>query len=304
VSKKHPKILVIVGPTASGKSDLAVKLAREFNGEVVSADSRQVYTGLDIGTGKVTESEMAGITHHMLSVVSPTEIFSVSAYRDMAEKHITDIIARGKLPIICGGTGFYIQALVDGINLPHVPPDEALRATLKPLSTNALYEKLLLLDPDFASIVDRHNPHRLIRAIEIATSLGSVPPLEKNEHYDPLFIGISVDLYTLRERIHLRLLTRLDEGMITEAKTLYESGLSFPRMEALGLEYRYLARYLQGTITKEEMEIQLENEIFHYAKRQLTWFKRDPRIRWFSRDDLSEINAAVETHLNNERRTL
>jgi len=298
VNSQNPKIVVVVGPTSSGKSDLAVFLAQKFDGEVISADSRQVYKGLDIGTGKVTTEEMGGIKHHMLSVAPPETIFTASEYCDMAKTCVEDILARGKLPIICGGTGFYIRAFVDGLILPDVPPNPELRESLAPFSTSALYEKLLDLDPDFASIVDKQNPHRLIRAIEIATKLGHVPLLQKNSHYDPCLIGISTDLYTLRERIHARLLARLDVGMIDEAQTLQDAGLSFERMESLGLEYRYLARLLEGKLTREEMLTQLENEIFHYAKRQLTWFKRDGRIHWFEKNDTVAIEETVRTHLS------
>jgi tRNA dimethylallyltransferase len=295
--EEKPKILVVVGPTATGKSDLAVQLAKTFNGEVVSADSRQVYAGLDIGTGKVTAKEMAGIPHHMLSVVPPETIYSVSEYRDAAEKAITEILARGKLPIVCGGTGFYIQALVDGIQLPDVPPNPELRESLASFTTPALFEKLLLLDPDFASIVDKHNPHRLIRAIEIASVLGRVPALLRNPLYDPCFIGITCDLYTLRDRIHARLLARIDAGMVAEAMRLHDGGLTYERMELLGLEYRYLARHLKGNLSLDEMTLELEGEIMQYAKRQLTWFKRDDRIRWFEKENISAIEAAIRAHL-------
>ncbi len=295
--EQKPKILVVVGPTASGKSDLAVQLAEKFNGEVVSADSRQVYRGLDIGTGKITEAEMRTIPHHLLSVTPPETIFTVSEYCDMANVAIGEILARGKLPIVCGGTGFYIQALVDGIILPDVPPNTELRETLSPFSADALYEKLLVLDPDFASIVDKQNPHRLIRAIEIASALGRVPLLVTNPKYNPCFIGITTDLYTLRDRIHARLIARINMGMITEARLLHEGGLAYLRMESLGLEYRYLARHLQGVLTEEEMSRQLEGEIMQYAKRQLTWFKRDDRIRWFEKGQTTQIEELVQEHL-------
>lgn len=298
VMEQKPKIIVIVGPTASGKSDLAVRMAEQFNGEVVSSDSRQVYSGLDIGTGKITTPEMHGIPHHLLSIVPPDTIFTVSEYCEMASTAIRGILARGKLPIVCGGTGFYIQALVDGIQLPDVPPNSELRKSLTSFTTNALFEKLLLLDPDFASIVDKQNPHRLIRAIEIASALGRIPKLTKNSPYDPYFIGITTDLYTLRDRVHARLITRLDAGMVDEARTLHENGLSYERMETLGLEYRYLARYLKGEISLEQMTRELEGEIMHYAKRQITWFKRDDRIRWFEKDDVAQIENVVRNFLS------
>lgn len=293
-----PKIVVIVGPTASGKSDLAVLMGRKFSGEVVSADSRQVYRGLNIGTGKITPDEMLGIPHHLLDVASAEDVFTVSDYKQLAQVAISEIIERNNLPIICGGTGFYIQALVDGIELPNVPPNERLRESLEPFSASALYEKLKELDSEFADIVDRNNPHRLIRAIEIATALGHVPKITSDPPYDACFVGISTDLYTLRERIHTRLLSRIESGMIDEVKMLHEGGLSFKRMDSLGLEYRYVARHLEGKLDLEEMLTQLENEIFQYAKRQLTWFKRDGRISWFEKDDSRGISEYAEKHLN------
>ncbi len=298
VTKILPKIVVVVGPTASGKSDLAVLIAQKFGGEIVSADSRQVYAGLDIGTGKITEEETMGVKHHMLSVVHPKAIFTVSEYQAMAKQRVDDILLRGILPIVCGGTGFYIQALVDGIQLPDVPPNTELRSSLQAFSASALYEKLVLLDPDFASIVDKQNPHRLIRAIEIATALGNVPPLLHKPLYDPCFIGITTDLYTLRDRIHARLLLRMESGMLDEGRRLHGEGLPYERMEALGLEYRYLTRHMKGEISFDEMLKELENEIFHYAKRQLTWFKRDNRIHWFDKDDLEQIFALTKEHLS------
>ncbi len=295
--EQKPKILVVVGPTASGKSDLAVLLAQKCGGEVVSADSRQVYKGLDIGTGKITTEEMRGIPHHLLSVAPPETIFTVSDYCREASIAISEILERKKPPIICGGTGFYIQALVDGIQLPDVPPNKELRDALAAFTVSALFEKLLVLDPDFASIVDKQNPHRLIRAIEIATALGRVPALLQHSAYDPCFIGITCDLYTLRDRIHTRLIARIDAGMLSEARTLHEQGLSYERMETLGLEYRYLARHLEGKLDLDTMTRELEGEIFHYAKRQLTWFKRDDRIHWFEKEDLSGIEDVAQRHL-------
>lgn len=278
-----PKIIVILGPTATGKSDLAVKLARKLNGEVISADSRQVYKGLDIGTGKVTEAEMSGIPHHLLDVADSRRQFSVTRYVRLAEKAIKQIHAHGKLPIICGGTGFYIQALVDGITIPEVPPNAKLRAELEKLSTKEMFARLEKLDPVRASTIDIHNPRRLVRAIEIATTLGKVPVIDtKSNHskYDATFIGLNISYDELKVRIMTRLLKRLDAGMLDEARKLHEDGLSWKRMEDLGLEYRYMSRHLQGKISMPEMIEQLHTEICHYAKRQMTWFKRDRRVRW------------------------
>ncbi len=283
--KKKPKLIAIVGPTASGKSDLAVMLARQFNGEVISADSRQVYRGLDIGTGKITKREMKGAPHHLLDVASPKKIFSVAQYKRKADKIITDIVKRGKLPILVGGTGFYIQAVTEGLVLPEVKPNPSLRAKLTNMSPSELFLILKKKDPKRAQTIDSKNPHRLIRAIEIAEALGKVPVLNKKTPYDTLFIGIDLPRPLLRERIGKRLTKRMKAGMLKEARKLHIEGLSFRRMEELGLEYRFLARYLQKKITKKVMLLELEKEIFSYAKRQMTWFKRNKAIHWISLTD-------------------
>lgn len=280
---KKDKIIVIVGPTASGKSDLAVEIARQTNGEVVSADSRQVYRGLNIGTGKITKREMRGVPHHLLDVCSPKKIFTVAEYQKLATKAIDDILSRGKLPIICGGTGFYIQAVVDGIVLPEVAPNAELRAKLEKKSLTDLIKILTKLDPVRAKQIDQKNPRRLIRAIEIATKIGKVPKIKTSAKYDPTFIGIKIEEVELKKRISDRLARRIKQGMINEAKKLHDNGLSWKRMEELGLEYRFLAEHLQGKISRDEMIEQLENAIWQYAKRQMTWFKRDKRIKWNSK---------------------
>lgn len=284
---KPPKIVVVLGPTASGKSDLAVTLARKFNGEVISADSRQVYKGLDIGTGKITEKEMRGVPHYLLDVANPKRQFSVVEYQELGRKAIADILSRGKLPIICGGTGFYIDALVHDYALPSVLPNVKLRAKLEKLSTDALFGKLKKLDPRRAKGIDPHNRRRLVRALEITLSTGKPNPTaaqaqQKKTRYDALKMGISFPNETLRARIEKRLLARIAQGMIREARRLHASGLSWKRMEDLGLEYRYLSRYLRGLISKEELAQKLSTEIWHYAKRQMTWFKRDKDIQWIT----------------------
>jgi len=295
--EQKQKVLVIVGPTASGKSDLAVFLAKQFDGEVVSADSRQVYRGLDIGTGKITKREMQGVPHHLLDVASAKRSYTVAHYKRDGAKAIDDILRRGKIPIICGGTGFYIQALVDDLLLPDVKPNIKLRKQLEELSCEELFMRLKRLDKARAKTIDAKNPYRLIRAIEIAEALGKVPPFKKNTPYNPLIIGIEVSKETLEERIHLRLMKRLKRGMLAEIKTLHENGLSWKRMEELGLEYRYTAQYLQGKFTKKEFQETLEQEIKKYAKRQMTWFKKDKRINWIPFDKQNEALALTKNFL-------
>jgi len=299
--KIQTPLLIILGPTASGKSDVAVKLAKQLNGEVVSADSRQVYRGLDIGTGKITKKEMKGVQHHLLDVAdlsantSSRNQFSVVKYVELAKQAIENIAAKGKLPIICGGTGFYIQALVDGIILPDVPANNELRKKLSKKSVPELLAQLKKLDPKRYNTIERKNIRRIIRAIEIATVLGKVPALKKQRNnYLPIFIGMNVPPAELRKRIHARLLKRIKAGMVGEAKRLHAKkprgqNISWKRMNELGLEYRHLALHLQGKLTREEMITKLETEIWHYAKRQLTWFRRDKRIHWFSPKDVDRM---------------
>ena len=276
---KKPKILVICGPTATGKSDLAVELAIERNGEIISADSRQVYKGLDIGSGKITKKEMKGIPHYLLDVISPKKVFSVNNYQRLATEKIEDILSRGKLPIICGGTGFYIESIVDGIVLPEVKPNKELRKKLEEESVENLFKKLKKLDGKRAKEIDKHNKVRLIRAIEIAEELGKVPKVKRIQKYNAEIIGLDTDDENLKDRINRRLIKRVP-GIIKEIKKLRENGLSWKRLESFGLEYRYGALYLQNKISKKEMIEKLNIEIWHYAKRQRTWFKRDKRIEW------------------------
>ncbi len=289
------KLLAILGQTATGKSDLAVQLAKKYNGEVISADSRQVYIGLNIGTGKITKKEMQGVAHHMLDVVSPKRVFSVSEWKEEANKIILDILSRGKLPIICGGTGFYIQSLLENLVLPEVPPNKELRKKLETKDAEELFEILQKIDPERSKTIDAHNPVRLIRAIEIAKTIGKVPKLQKqNNPYEILQIGLVLPDDELKSRIHIRLLSRMKAGMLREAKNLHKKGLSWKRMRELGLEYRYLADLAQGYISKSEFLKTLESEICSYAWRQMTWFKRDRNIKWFKPTDIKKIDSVVE----------
>jgi tRNA dimethylallyltransferase len=276
-----PLVIVILGPTATGKSDLAVTLAKSLNGEVVSADSRQVYRGLTLGTGKITKKEMKGVPHHLLDVANPKKQFTVSDFVKKGERAITSILKRGKLPIICGGTGFYISALLGEVSMPEVSPNKQLRKKLSKLSKAELFALLKKKDPRRALTIDKDNPVRLVRAIEIADALGSVPPSRaRSANYAVIKIGLDFPDTVLKERIAKRLEARMKKGMLKEAERLHDDGLSFKRMEELGLEYRYLARLLQKKITKQQFTKELQNEIWHYVKRQRTWFKRDKTISW------------------------
>lgn len=296
--KKLPKVIVVCGPTATGKSDLAIALAKKFDGEVVSADSRQVYKGLDIGSGKVTQEEMQGVPHHLLDVCDPKKVYNVEKFKEDAKKAVDGILSRGKLPIVCGGTGFYIDALIYDESFPAVRPDPKLRARLSQKSAEALMKEIRKLDPRRAKELDPHNKVRTIRAIEVARALGSVPPTKRAKRYETLWIGLTTDRETLRTRIHTRLVKRMKRGMLDEAKRLRAKGLSWKRFHALGLEYRYLALLLQKKLSEEEMLTLLENEIVHFAKRQMTWFKRNKGIKWFSPSQTKEISVATKKFLS------
>jgi len=279
--EKKKKIIVIVGPTASGKSDLAVKLAKRFNGEIISADSRQVYKGMDIGTGKITKKEMKGVKHYLLDVASPKRRFTVFQYQKLALRAIEKILKKGKIPIICGGTGFYIQALIDGILLPNVPPDWELRKRLEKKSAAQLYKILKKLDPQRAKTIEKKNPRRLIRAIEIAKRVGRVPPLKKQPlSYPVLMLGIKKTKEELKKLIKKRLLKRFKKGMVDEVKKLRKQGVSWKRLEEFGLEYRWIAYFLQNKIDFSEMVEKLQKDIEDFARRQMVWWKKDKRVFW------------------------
>lgn len=292
------KIIAIVGPTASGKSALAVEIAKKFNGEIISADSRQVYIDLDIGTGKITKKEMRGIPHHLLNVASPRTVFTVQKFKKLAKKKIVEIASRGKLPILCGGTGFYIDALLKNISYPEARANITLRKRLSKMDVTKLFAMLQKKDPRRADTIDPKNRHRLIRAIEIAFAFGTVPPLAHTESpYTALTVGITLPVGILRKKIHERLTLRVKRGLIAEAIKLRKNGLSLARMKSLGLEYHYLALYLEKKLTKDEMIQKLETEIWHYARRQMTWFKRDKNILWFNPKGKSKIEKVIKDFL-------
>jgi tRNA dimethylallyltransferase len=276
------KLLVIVGTNASGKSDLGIRLAHHFGGEVVSADSRQVYRGLDLGSGKVTAAQAGTVKHHLIDVADVREYYSLAQYQHTAYQAIDAISAAGKLPLLVGGTGLYISAVVEGYELVDVPPNTPLRTELESLPLGDLVERLEKADPEAARRIDRNNPRRLIRAIEIAAAGHSSSSVRKSSpRYDCLQLGLTWPRELLEQRIEKRLRDRLAQGMIDEVAGLRANGVSDLRLEKLGLEYRYITRYLRGELgTLEDLRLQLGIAIHQFAKDQLTWFKRDDRILW------------------------
>jgi tRNA dimethylallyltransferase len=276
----HHKLLVIVGPTATGKTKLAVKLSAQVNGEIVSADSRQVYRGMDVGTGKDLK-EYNTIPYHLIDVVSPKTEFNLAKYMKLAKRAIADIQARGKLPILVGGTGLYAQALVEGYALSGVGPDKKLRANLEKKSVAELQSQLKKLDPNFSAEVK--NKRYLVRYIELLkqTKKPLAQVLQKQgSGYDVLILGLSLPREELNKRIDKRLWQRIArEGMIAEVENLRAQGVSWKRLESFGLEYKFVSQYLQGKLPKDEMIEKLAIAIHQFAKRQMTWLRRWERER-------------------------
>ncbi|MBX4191582.1 MAG: tRNA (adenosine(37)-N6)-dimethylallyltransferase MiaA [Candidatus Doudnabacteria bacterium] len=286
------KLIVILGPTSSGKSSLAINLARKFSGEIISADSRQVYKGMNIGTGKVTKAEQKAVPHYLLDVANPKKQFSVAEYKPLVYEALKKIRSKGKLPFLVGGTPFWIYAVIDDLQIPEVAPNPKLRKQLEKKSTSQLFAMLNKLDPRRAKNIDKNNPRRLIRAIEIIKTTGApVPSLlspHKRESRDVLIIGIKKDQNKLYKLIDERLEARLKQGMVAEVKKLLKQKISHKRLLEMGLEYRFISLYLQGHLTYEEMVEQLKNAIHKFSKRQMTWFKSDKRIKWVTNKKQTE----------------
>lgn len=314
MSKTAEKILVIVGQTASGKSDLALRLAKFAQGkpfknkgvlgaEIISADSRQVYRGMDIGTGKVSKKEQKIIPHHLIDVASPKKQFTADDFKKSGQKAIEEIMAKNKIPIIVGGTGFYIDVLIGRISVAEVPPNKKLRLKIEKQSTEQLLKKLQKLDPERARTIDSKNKRRLIRALEIVLTTGkqAAKPI-LNVKYKVLWLGLKPK--DLEKRIELRLNKRLKQGMIREVEGLREQGVSWKRLDDLGLEYRWTSRWLKNNpqpaidnsqFKKSEEYLNLLRDIIKYSKRQTTWFKRNKEIHWVK--NLKEAEKLTQSFL-------
>ena len=292
-----PKLIVIEGTNASGKSSLGVELASRFNGEIVSADSRQVYERLDLGSGKITPEEMKGVPHHLLNVRKPGEFFSMADFQRLAFEAVDDILSRGKVPFLVGGTGLYVDAVADGYELSDRAPDHSLRAHLETFETPALYDMLKEKLPD--TDIDPRNRHRVMRALE-RLAADDWHPAGKKPRYTLLKLGVTWPREVLKQRIDVRLEKRLAEGMVDEVKALLDEGISEEFLVKLGLEYKYLTWYLTGKIGYEQMTEELGNAIKKFAKRQMTWFRRDPRIRWLdmSADPVNEAAGLIQDFLD------
>jgi tRNA dimethylallyltransferase len=299
--EEKPKVLVILGSTSSGKTALAVQLAAIFNGEIISADSRQVYRGLDIGTGKdLAEYKFDGqnIKYHLIDVVEPKDNFDLAQYQALARIAIVDVLRRQKLPIIVGGSGLYLQAVIDNFKLAVTSPDLFARTKLEKLAAPQLLARLAKIKPDFAARLnnsDSHNPRRLVRYLEIAQAGGAID-LRQESPYDFLVLGLNASDQLLRSKINYRLLVMLEkEGLIKEVHDLHQNGLSWERLESYGLEYRFVAQHLQGQLSYAEMIEKLGIAIYRFSKRQKTWFKRwakqGRKIVWLK--NLSKANREI-----------
>jgi tRNA dimethylallyltransferase len=315
--KSKPRVIAIVGPTASGKTALGIWLAKHIQkgscgAEIISADSRQVYKGLDIGTGKVTKKEMAGVPHHLLDIASPKRQLSADDFVKKGTLAIAKIVRNHHIPIVVGGTGYYADTLLGRMTLPQVPPNPTLRTKLEKKSAEELFALLKKKDPRRAATIEPHHKRRLVRALEIAAALGK--NLSKAEAmrgvsqtkqpYEVLWLGLNPSQATLQKKISNRLHARMKLGMIREAKQLHAKGLSYKRMEELGLEYRSMARLLQNRRAPSASKSaegallqELERAIFNYAKRQNRWFKRNPSIVWIKNPPASRAGKTETLQL-------
>jgi len=295
-------LIVVEGTNASGKSALGVRLAKALDGEIVSADSRQVFRGLDLGSGKITESEMDGVRHHLLDVAEPGDFFSMADFQRLAYAAIEEISDRGKQPFLVGGTGLYVDSVADGYCLSDKTPDFAYRAELEKKTTPELYDMLTALLPGYA--VDRNNRNRVMRVLEKHHD-GDLERPGKQPRYRVLRLGVTWDRETLKKRIDERLERRLAQGMVEEVRGLMDAGVDPQFLEGLGLEYRYLKRYLTGEMEYETMKTELALAIKRFARRQMTWFRRHPDVVWLDMtgDPYAQAMRAIEDFKRSGRET-
>ena len=316
INRKIP-VIAVAGPTASGKSALALRLCRDYNGELISCDSMQIYKGMDIGTAKPSLEERKEIPHHLIDICEPNEDFSAAAFAELAAKAIADVRARGKMPILCGGTGLYLDSLLNGVDFGEMDSDPDYRAELFAFAekegAEALHERLKQLDPQAAEAIHPNNVKRVVRALEICRFSGMTKTewdqkaVQKESPYAACILALD---YKCRENLYARIHMRVDEmfemGLEQEARSLLEAGHLSPDTTAGGaIGYKELLGYLRGEMTKEEASDAIKTATRHYAKRQLTWFRRNPNIHWLYPDDdryedmeqvVSAARAIIDIH--------
>jgi tRNA dimethylallyltransferase len=296
------KLVVLIGPTAVGKTKMSIELAKRLNGEIISGDSMQIYKGMDIGTAKIKPEEMEGIPHHLIDIKEPEESFSVAEFQQKVRPLITEITKRGKLPMIVGGTGLYIQSVIYDYQFSEAPSDESYRYSLEQFAAkhgvHALHEKLQEIDPQSAERIHPNNVRRVIRAMEIFHCTGkTMTEWQKQQTpdlvYDVALVGLMMDREQLYQRINERVDQMMAEGLLNEVKSLYDRGIrDCQSIQAIG--YKEIYEYLDGCITLEEAIEQLKQNSRRYAKRQLTWFRNKMPVQWFDMTDLSSFSVKVD----------
>lgn len=305
------KLIVLTGPTAVGKTELSIKLAKRINGEIISADSIQVYKHLDIGSAKITEEEMDGVRHHLIDVLDPREGFNIATFKAMADEAITDIYSRGKLPIIAGGTGFYIQSVLYDVNFVE-NEDDGYRATLEDMlkdkGTEYLHNMLAEIDPESADAIHMNNTKRVIRALEYYHQTGkpiskhNLEESSKSSPYNFAYFVLNCNRQKLYDRIDKRVDIMLENGLLEEVRYLKdELKLHKDLVSMQGLGYKEILSYLDGEISLEEAIYILKRDTRHFAKRQLTWFRREKDVIWVDKDELDTENSQLEFIMNELR---
>ena len=280
MTNKKPKVIAIVGPTASGKTAFAIDLAQKTNGEIVSADSRLIYKGFDIGTAKPTLEERESIAHYMIDIVEPEIDYSAGLYAGDAQKAITDILNKGKTPIIAGGTGLYFRLLLENYDVPQIEPDYELREELKEYSSQELHQKLRNLDEKRAEEIDPNDKKKIIRALEMAKHLEKpLSEYKKEPLYDVEWIGINCPRDILYERINKRVDIMIEKGLIEETQNLLKKHGRIKNLVCT-IGYQEIIGYIDGEMTLEEAKEKLKQNTRNYAKRQLTWFRKNEKIKW------------------------
>jgi len=302
------KIVVLVGPTAVGKTYVSVELAKKLNAEIISADSMQIYKEMNIGTAKITSDESQGIIHHMIDIINPDEGFSVSEFKSKSEKIIDNILEKAQIPIIVGGSGLYVNSLIYDLDFGNAKSDNKIRDYFTSLynehGEDFLYEKLKEVDPESAEKIHKNNVKRVIRALEVHEITGrkfselNTDIRKQSKKYDCILIGLNMDRKLLYERINKRVDTMLSDGLIDEVKSLIEKGYDKNLVSMQGIGYKEIVDYLEGNIDLEETVNILKRNTRRFAKRQFTWFLRDVNVKWFNINTINEIDFIVDDIYN------